>query len=160
PREQAMPWLDALDEALVVESRPNPDAIAGGHDVALIGSQRPQKPSDGAAILLAAIGFDDALQSMHAQHPARQTGDRVHGRHVRRFLPRPSRAGFFLNDCAPPRKLALGANALALRSGFFVEAVLVKAARPLPRARRLGAVLAHVHANFLLLRHALRPFLS
>src|SRR5262249_24518221 len=67
-------------------------------------------------------------------------------------------AGFLLNDGAPPRQVALGADALAPVGRLVGETVLLKAARPAALPRRLGAVLAQIDADLLfLLRHAPWP---
>src|SRR5262249_45072192 len=58
---------------------------------------------------------------------------------------------------AATRQVALGADAFLGVRGLLAEAVLLKAARPLALARRLGAVLSHVHADFFLLGHATAP---
>src|SRR5262249_47517108 len=71
-------------------------------------------------------------------------------------LPR-RRAGLFLNDGPLARQIPFGAHALPAHRRLFLEAVLLEAARPLPVARRLGAVLPQLHPDFLLLAHLRHP---
>src|SRR5437879_1386740 len=88
PRQKAVPRFDAFNESLIVQGRAEPDAITGGHDVALIGNQRAKQAPDGTAILSAVLCLDDTRNPMNPQHPAGQAGAAVRGWHVRRFLAR------------------------------------------------------------------------
>ena len=76
-----MARLDALNEALVVERRPNPDSIPRRDDAAFLGGKAAQQPAQATAELPAIVRLDDALQAVDTQHPAVQTGiaiDRGH----------------------------------------------------------------------------------
>src|SRR5581483_5264703 len=64
-----------------------------------------------------------------------------------------SRVCLFLNDRPPTRQLTLGANAFLSGRRFLSKAVILKIACPLARTRRLGAILAQIHAHFLFLGH-------
>src|SRR5262249_12033861 len=138
--------LDTLDEPLVVAGGANPDAVAGGHDVAFLGGHRLEQPADGAAKQPAVLQFDDALQPMHAQHAAEQAGAHVHRRHVRALF-------LVLNDGPLAAEIALRPDAFLRERGVVGPAVLLKRARPVALARRLRAVFPHIHADFFLLRH-------
>src|SRR5262249_45360009 len=131
PRQDAVARFDALDEALVVERRPDPHPVAGGDDAALVGGQAAQELAHGAAVLAAVAGLDDAAQAVDAQHAPLQAGAGVHGGHLGRFLPGGAlRLALLLDDGPAPRQLALGADALGPGGGVLGEAVLLEAARP------------------------------
>src|SRR5262249_23689382 len=104
----------------------------------------------------AIVGLDNAEQAMHAQHTAGHAGGGIHGRHLGGLLTAGG-GGILLDDRAATGEVALGADALGLGRRLFGKAVLLEAARPLAGARRLGAVLPHVHADFFLLRHPSLP---
>src|SRR5581483_2657397 len=59
-----------------------------------------------------------------------------------------------LDDGPLAREFALGPDALVGHGRLFREAVRVEAAGPVALARRLAAILPHLHADFLLLAHA------
>ena len=69
-RQNAVPRLDAFDEAFVVERRPNPDVIAGRDDVAFVGRQRLEQAPYFGANLSAVVHLHDAVEPMDAQHAA------------------------------------------------------------------------------------------
>src|SRR5262249_13540618 len=148
--EQAVARLDALDHAFLAGGE-EPDAVAGGDDVALLGGQRPQQAAHGAAGLPPLLPPDHADQALDPQH-APAPGPRraaVPGGHRGGLLPAGG-AALLLDDRPAARQVALGADALVAGRRLLGEAVFVKAARPLPLPRRLGAVLAQIDPNFLL----------
>src|SRR5262249_11889866 len=59
----------------------------------------------------------------------------------------------FRDDSAAPRQVALGTNPLLAPQAIFVQTFALEIAGPVPLPRRLGAVLAQVHTDFLLLGH-------
>jgi hypothetical protein len=155
PRQQAVTRLDPLDEPLVPGRRPKPDTVAGGDDVALIGGQGPQQSPDGTAVLPAVVGLHNTGQPVNAEHPAEETIGRLDGGHDRGRVARAGRLGLvFLDDGPPPRQLPLGADALLAQGRLLLKTVLLKAARPVPRTRRLRAVLAEIDTYLFFLRHA------
>src|SRR5262249_51721173 len=76
-RQQAVPRLDALDHALVAAHREDPDAVAGGDDVALVGRERFQQAAHRTAEPPAVVGLDDALL-VNADDAPGQAGADVH----------------------------------------------------------------------------------
>src|SRR5262249_42976976 len=100
--------------------------------------------------------LDHADQAVDAQHAPRPRHAAVHGGHLGGLLPAGG-AALLLDDRPAARQGALGADALVAGRRLLGEAVFVKAARRLPLPRRLGAVLAQIDPNFLLLGHASLP---
>src|SRR5205814_770301 len=104
--------------------RAEPDAVAAGDDVALVGDQALEQPADGAADLSAVLGLDDALKPVDAQHPPREGNRLVHRGHGGGGLAVGGGFGrLVLDDGAVPGEVALGADALAADGGLVLEAV-------------------------------------
>ena len=156
PRERPRAALDLLDQALVGPARPEPDAVARGHDVAAVDRQRLEDPPDAAAILLAVLALDDRDQPVHADDPPRLARRQVDGEHRRRIVgrgatprPRPGSPG-------SPSDAATGPPcADPLARGGVGPLLVVLAVRPrqVVVPRPLLAVLPELDADFLLLRH-------
>ena len=118
-----------------------PDEIAGGDDAAFVGQHGLEQTADGAAILPAVLRLNDALQAENLDDPAALALIGARRRHFRRLAsPAAAPIRLVLNDGAMAREVALGADALVVGGRFFLKAVLLKAARPLLRPRRLRAV--------------------
>src|SRR6266851_4727036 len=100
--QEAVPRLDSLDESLVVGRGPNPNAIAGRDDVALIGGERAEESTHRTAELAAVVGGHDVEEAVLAEHSTRQTRANVHGRHFRRISTVPAFRAFILNNGSPP----------------------------------------------------------
>src|SRR4051812_44845319 len=112
-----MARLDPFDQAIEVGitlgvsaagCRAEPDAVAAGDDVALVGGQGAEQAADGAAVMSAIGGLDDGDEPVDAEYPAGQPESRVGRGHV----PRRGASGFFLNDGPLARQVTLGADAL------------------------------------------------
>ena len=76
--EDAVAGLNTFDDPFLLLGRPKPHAIAGRHDVPLVGTERFQQPPCGAAHLLARVVQHDTDQAMHAQDPTGTADRRVH----------------------------------------------------------------------------------
>src|SRR5262249_7773401 len=124
--------------------RQDPHAVAGGHDVALLGGQALEHLPDLAAKAAAVLGLDEVIDAVHRDDAGRHASARIGVRAVGVGM---------ADDGGLGRQVPLGADALAGEGRLLGEAVLLKPARPALVARRLGAVLLQLDA-FLLLGHA------
>src|SRR5262249_39813331 len=162
PRQDTVPRLDAFDDGLGgafgvaghLLGGAEPDAVAGGDDVAFVRGQAAQQPADGAAVLLAVLAFDDADVSIDTQHATRPAFALIDGAHCTRLIRSRLWAGLLLDDRPAARELPLGVDALLLLRGVVLVAVLLVVLRPVAVAGDLIAVLPQIHANLFLLGHA------
>ena len=147
--------LDALDASLLgiaVFDGAKHDAVAGGHDVALIGGQGFQQASGGALINRAALVLDHADQAEHAQHAAVAADACVH-------VEMNVKAGLFMGadllatDGAMADEVSLSADPLTLQRGLVLESMLAILPRPVGSPDSDAPVLAKLSADFLLLSH-------
>jgi hypothetical protein len=136
-RQDPATRLDSLNEPLAVARVAEPDAVAGGDDAPLVGDQALEQAADGTAVEGAVFGFDDALETMDADHAPGPAQGVCRGRHSVRA----GRRGFVLNDRPATGQVSLGPDPLVGGGCFVFIAVALEAPRPVPVAGRLGAVL-------------------
>src|SRR5262249_34812427 len=165
--QETMSRLDALDQAFANNPAlswgeragcgrrgPDPNTVASRDDISLVGGETAKQPADGTAEEPAVIGFHDAEKAVHPHHPARQTSADIDGGHLGRFGASTGRLTFLLNNRPSARQVAFSSNLLSAGCVMFVRATFLEGPCPVPRPRRLGAVLAQIDANLFLLGHA------
>jgi hypothetical protein len=150
--------LDPLNHPLLgiaVLDGAEDDAVAGSHDVPLIGRQGLQQTSRRALMNRAGFVLDHADQTEHAQDAAVTANACIN-------VEMNVEAGLFLRpellaaDGVMPGEGPLSADSLALQRSFVLESVLAVLSRPVGGAGSDAPILAKLSADFLLLSHPRR----